>query len=568
MARLDGRIIAYGSTPDEAARAAQRSRHKERPEISYMAPESPVHLSPLLDEVRTALPNQEIYLVGGAVRDALLGKVSHDLDFAVPEKAVPLARRIASALKADFYVLDDEYDIARVLVSGRESSDASERTRTARDVLDFSSYRKFKIANRQASEATSRRLASIDDDLRGRDFTINAMAYDLRDGTTLDPLHGAADLRARVLRACTPTALEDDPVRILRGVRLAAALDLRIEPATRLAMKKAAGELPRISPERQRDELFKMIEGKRPEAALRALEMLGVFGYLMPEIGRLKGVGQSPPHVADVWEHTLSVIRYLDQIIDVLSQGQDADKNDELFTGLLNLRLGRYRDRFAAHFAGALNAERSIRGLLLLAALYHDVSKPATKSLDQDGRFRFIGHETAGAEAAVEQARAFNLSNDEIERLRTIIANHMRLHFHVNLRAGEGEEPTRRAIYRFFRDTGEAGVDLVLLGLADLRGTHGHLLTQELWTQALDIARLFLEHYWEKPHEAVAPPRLIDGSDLMSAYGLTPGPVVGALLEAIREAQAVGQISTREQALEFGRAWLTNRESGGTSEQQ
>ena len=321
-------------------------------------------------------------------------------------------------------------------------------------------------------------------------------------------------------------------------------------------MKQAAPLLTNISPERQRDELFKILEGPRPDASLRALEMLGVFPYLFPELSAMKGVEQSVPHVHDVWEHTLSVMQNLESILSALASGYDAEKTTDLFTGLLTLRLGHHREQFAAHFNQSLNTDRSMRALLFFAALYHDISKPATKSVEETGRIQFFGHDEQGAKVAVERAHALNLSNDEIERFKIIIENHMRFHFFTSQMEGKKKEPSRKAIYRFFRDAGEVGVDLVLIGLADLRGTRGHTLTQKSWTAALDVARILLENYWEKPEETVAPPRLINGLDVMNEYQLQAGPIIGQVLEAIREAQATGTVLTREEALAFGREWL------------
>jgi poly(A) polymerase len=132
----------------------------------------------------------------------------------------------------------------------------------------------------------------------------------------------------------------------------------------------------------------------------------------------------------------------------------------------------------------------------------------------------------------------------------------MRFHFFTDRMADDRQEPSRKAIYRFFRDAGEAGVDLVLLGLADLRGTQGPMLTQATWTAALDVARILLENYWEKREETVAPPRLLDGNDLMKELSIQPGRKIGQLLEAIREGQATGKIHTREEALELARGQL------------
>jgi poly(A) polymerase len=533
VARVRGRIVAQGDTPEQALQAAQISRHKEKPEIIYMP--VPSSYPPLIDKVREILPDQELYLVGGAARDMLLNRVSHDLDFALPANGISLARRVANALKADFMVLDSERDTGRVIVTDPDGT---------RTFLDFTVYRG----------------KDLDEDLRARDFTINAIAFDPRSQTMIDPLHGGEDLRAKLIRACSPTSLSDDPVRILRAIRQAAAFEFKIDLETRQAMKQAASLLPKVSPERQRDELFKMLEGRKPDASMRALEMLGVFPHLLPELPALKGVEQSPPHVYDVWEHTLSVLAHLEGILTVLAPGYEAESTSDLFTGLLTLRIGRFREQLARHFAQSLNTDRSVRAVLFFAALYHDVQKPATRSVDETWRIRFFDHEVRGAEVAAQRGRSFNLSNDEVERIRTIVQHHMRFHFFASRLEEEKQEPSRKAIYRFFRDTGEAGVDLVLLGLADLRGTRGTTLTQETWAAALDVARILLENYWEKPQETVAPSRLLDGNELMSALGLEPGRVVGQLLEAIREGQATGKIENREQALELAREYLKKSE--------
>ena len=212
--------------------------------------------------------------------------------------------------------------------------------------------------------------------------------------------------------------------------------------------------------------------------------------------------------------------------------------------------------RIAAHFANSLNPERSIHGLLFFAALVHDVAKPQTRSVDENGRMRFLGHAEAGARIAVECADRLHLSRDEQERLDVIIRNHMRFHYHVSRMEAVSKPPSRRAIYRFFRDAGAAGVDLVLLGLADRRGTQDSSLTQETWSAALSVARLLLENYWEKPQESISPLKLLDGNDLMVELNLQPGEQLGRLLEAIREAQAVGKVVTRDQAIIFSRDWL------------
>jgi hypothetical protein len=240
----------------------------------------------------------------------------------------------------------------------------------------------------------------------------------------------------------------------------------------------------------------------------------------------------------------------------VLSPKYDEQKsNADLMNGLLVLRLGRYRQQIGEHLGFTLNADRSARALLFFAALYHDVNKPQTKSIEENGRIRFLGHDEQGARTAVSRGSALHLSNDELERLNIIIRHHMRVHGHTS-RLEAGQEITRKSIYRFFRDAGEAGVDLILLSLADTRATYDQTLTQEHWAACLDASRLLLEAWYEKADEIIKPLALINGDDLITELKLKPGPEIGKLLEAIRETQAAGSLSTREEALAFSRGWL------------
>ena len=530
VALVGGRVVAQGGTPEQALYASQSSRYKERPEIRFMS--ASFNLPPLLEKIINVLPaNTEVYLVGGAVRDLLTNRLSPDFDFAVPSNGISLARTVANALKADFMVLDSERDTGRVVIIEGETY----------TYLDFAAYRG----------------ATLDDDLRDRDFTINAMALNLRDITIIDPLNGATDIRAKVIRACSPDSLTNDPVRILRAVRQAAAFGFTIDKSTRELMKQAADKINNVSIERVRDEVFKILGGPKASASIRALEMLGVLQHLMPELLKMRGVTQSNPHIHEVWTHTLAVVDQLDNLLtSSLRLDFDPEKTSDMFMGLVSLKIGRYREQIAKHFANQLNPSRSHRSLLFFAALYHDVCKPDTKTIDESGRIRFFDHDIKGAEVVADRARAFNLSNDEVERLHTIVRHHMRFHFFADRLEREGQPPSRKAVYRFFRDSGAASVDLILLALADLRGTKGNELTQVTWTAYLDIARILLENYWERPEEVINPPRLVDGNELMKELNLQPGKIVGVLLESIRENQAAGKIVDKEQALVFAREEL------------
>ena len=537
VALVKGRVVAQGETREAAFLAARAIRPKEQLDLVFMSESLAVFHSPLVLLLRDNIPvDQPIYLVGGAVRDALLARPIHDLDFAVSGGALRLAKALADKLSAAFYPLDEENDTARLVIIHADGT---------RDILDFAGFRGD----------------TLEDDLRGRDFTLNAVALDLHTGQILDPLEGLQDLRAKRLRACSETSLSEDPVRILRAVRQAAAFGLTIDSQTRQWMKDAVPGLGSVSPERLRDEILKILSGPQPDTALRALDLLGVLPHLLPELEAMKGIQQSAPHVQDVWSHTLSALRHLEGILDVLAPQHDAEKaNSDLFNGLLVTHLGRYRAQLAEHFARQINTDRSLRSLLFFAALYHDVEKPSTRTVEESGRIRFFEHDDKGAQTALRRAIALRLSNDEMDRVKAIVAHHMRVHGFTD-RLLRGNLVTRKAIYRYFRDTGPAGIDIVLHSLADMRATYEQTLPQDSWKAALDASRTLFEAYWEKTEEIIRPPQLINGDDLIKELHMSPGREIGQILETIRENQAAGILSSREAALAFASGWLQGRKS-------
>jgi hypothetical protein len=533
IARLGRRVIAQGGTPEQARQAAQ-SRFKEIPEILFMPGNKTLNFPKILDLVRAALPDDmPVYLVGGAVRDALLGTEIHDLDFVLQRDAIIKSRRVARILKADFYPLDDERDTGRILAVDENGS---------RIRMDFAAFRG----------------RDLESDLVGRDFTLNAIAFDLRDNTIHDPLGGVQDLQEMRLRACSQTSFSDDPVRILRGIRLAANFGFNIEPETREAMKKAASLSGDISPERLRDEIFRLLDGAQPATCLRALDMLGVLSHILPELAPLRGFDQPVPHVHKVWEHTLATMVHLEALLASLTVGREPDLEADLPDRFMVQVIGGYRTKICEILASTLTGDRSHRSLLFLAALYHDVAKPLVITNDEQGQMHFWNHDQVGAQVTAVRARALMMSNEETAWLQLIISNHLRILFHTQRLVREGKPPSRRAIYRFFRDTGMAGMELCLLALADLRATYEQTLPQDTWAAALEVVRLMLENWFEKPGEAINPPALVNGDDLMKALALEPGKKVGELLEAIREAQAMGDVSTRAQALKLAKKRLLN----------
>jgi len=527
VALIKGQVAGTGATRTEALASAQISQSKAQPQVIFVPEDFPYELPEIIERVRAYIPQPEnAWLVGGAVRDAMLSRVGRDLDFAVKGDGLAVARRVAEALQAAFYPLDAERGMGRIIL--REMADEPPFT------LDFAELRG----------------ADIYADLAARDFTLNAMAVPLAaPETLLDPLRGAADLRAKLIRACAPDSITADPVRGLRAVRLAAQFNFKIEKETRAAIKASAAEIANVSAERVRDELARCVSGPQPAATLRALDWLGLLDMILPELAALKGVTQSPPHTMDVWEHTLTVVARLADVIYILGPQHDMDAASDLTLGLVSVRLGRYRHKITRHLTEALSSERPTRWILLLAALLHDAAKPQTRTVDEDGRIRFLGHEAAGAKLAAEVFMRLKFSADEVKRAHTIVAHHMR----PRQLSREGE-PSARAIYRFFKDTGPAGVEIILLSLADLMGKSGsYPPPQTEWAEHVAACAKMLEAYFEKRETAIAPKPFITGDDLMRELNLPPGPQIGQLLEAIREAQVEGRVTDAKDALALAR---------------
>jgi tRNA nucleotidyltransferase/poly(A) polymerase len=536
VALYAGKVIAQGGTPGQAEKSAHATRFKESVQIMYVPTSQRLVYPDLVYRLRELLTNEkQVYLVGGVVRDALLGRQSKDIDLVVSLRAIDIARKTAERLGCSFYPLHEEYDAARLVVITPENE---------RILVDF----------------TSMRGSGIEDDLFERDFSINALAAPLLNpNEILDPTGGIQDLLVRQIRVCTVNSLVNDPVRILRGLRLAATLGFKIEKETRGLMRKSIAGLEDVSVERKRDELFHLLAGEQPAATIRALDMLGGLPFVLPELGLTRGVQQSPPHTLDVFEHSLDTIRYLYRMLEILSPdySQPEIGAENLIEGLVFIHLGKFRTQIHQHLVRHFTPDRNGRAILFFAALHHDIGKTTTQTSEEPtGRIRFFGHEKAGAELVAKRARLLHLSNQEVEHIERIVRHHMR----PMLLANSDDPPTRRAIYRFFRDAGLAGVDICLLAMADFLASYHINPPQELWNRYLKTIRTLLEGYWETNQVNIKPVLFLDGTIIMEKFNLQPGPLIGELLEQLREAQAIGEITNREQALEFIQLLVNERQ--------
>jgi len=496
--------------------------------------------SGILQDVKEAAETLgvRVYIVGGCVRDRLMGRESHDMDFAVDGSAMTLARVVADRTRGAYFPLDEERDTARVL----------HKVGSRTDYLDFAGLRD----------------RDLDADLKLRDFTVNAIAVALDNWEQepppwIDPTGGRRDLEEGLIRATTPKALVDDPLRALRAVRLVGRMGFHLDPTTEFLIRRDAHLLATVSTERVRDELSLMLESRNVYTQVLDLDRLGLLTVIFPELIPLRDVEQGPWHAWDVYQHSLRAIQGLDALYDA-SAMLDLAGQKGIWEPWLAVQEPFLAD-INAHLSEELSGGRTRRVLLYLAALLHDVAKPDLRREDESGRARFHGHDKAGAPIVGTILRRLHFSAREVKEGRTIVEHHMRPGLLTR-----DKRVTRRAAYRFFRDTGEAAVAILLLSLADYLATKGttkgSTIEAEQWEEHLSTIRRLLTLYYREP-EIVNPPRLLTGDDLMRELDMPPGPRIGQLLEAIREAQAVGEVRSQEDALALARGLLMD-EGGAT----
>jgi len=350
----------------------------------------------------------------------------------------------------------------------------------------------------------------------------------------IDPLNGIADLTGKRIRICSDTAFQSDPVRMLRAVRLSVKLGFMIDPSTSRQIKRDAGLITRAPGERIRDELARILEIPKAAASIRALDKMGLLLPIIPELKDAKDVQQPPEHYWDVFEHSVETVYFTEVVLRIPGITTSANVIREIV----------WNPEVEAYFQTPVGAEISRVGLIKLAALFHDIAKPETKMIDEKGKMHFYGHPEQGAEKIIAIMRRLRFSGKETEFVEKLVKYHLR----PGLINGNLELPTKRAVYRYYRDTHPVSIDLLYMNLADYLAARGPLLEIDEWKRYSKKVRSIFDTKADEP-SVIAPEKLIDGNSLMQALNLTPGPIVGELLEVVREAQAAGEIKTKEDAL-------------------
>ena len=458
--------------------------------------------SPAAAAARAALADWSgAWAVGGAVRDALLGRAVVDLDLAVGGDEREAARRIAARAGGTAFELSSDFGTWRALAGDRSWH----------------------------ADVSRLRGDSIEADLGERDFTVNAIALQLADGSEIiDPQGGAADLEARVLRPVSECALADDPLRILRAARLGAELGFALDPETVRLARASAARAASPAGERQLAELRLLLAGPEPLRGLELLDELGATAEILPELEALRGVDQNPNHHLDVHGHTLEVLANLLEV--------ESD-------------LDRYAGDAAAEVRALLDeplGDELNRGdALRFGAILHDCGKPATRVEHEGGFVSFVGHDREGARIVAEACARLKTSRAVSRHLQALTLHHLHLGFMTR------ERPlTRERLYEYLKLTEPVAADVTLLTVADrlaARGT-GSTATPEMIEAHLELAREVLPAAlaW---HRDGAPKSPIAGNDLAEALGIEEGPELGRLLGEVEKRVFTGEIVSADDAI-------------------
>ena len=439
------------------------------------------------------------WIVGGALRDELLGREVTDIDIAVEGDPEAAARERAAEVRGPVFQLSETFGAWRV--------------------VDRRGGRVYDYAPLQGT--------TIEEDLRKRDFTVNAMARPSEGGDLVDPLGGRADIESRTLRVIGPESYENDPLRPLRLARFAAELGFQPDQETERLTSEAAPRVTEASGERVFAELRRLVLAPGAVQGLALADRLGMLHAVLPELAALHDVEQSHYHHKDVYGHTLEV---LERLIELEGKVE-----------------GELREVLDEPLADELTRGQALR----FGALLHDIGKPATHDVREDGRVTFMGHDRLGEEMVRQVCRRLRTSERLSRFLQGITRHHLVLGFLVHDRPLD-----RRAIYRYLKRTSPVEVEVTLLSCADRLATRGENADRAI-DNHMELAKELMPVALEWRRQG--PPRLpLRGDELAEELGIEPGPELGRVLAELEEAAYAGEVTSRDEAVEIARRLREN----------
>ena len=448
----------------------------------------------------------QIWLVGGLLRDIYLkrGKAKMDFDFCVERKTFSVAKELARRISAKFIILDEDQESARVIL---------------------------KLKNKiYTYDFTLMRGQNLAEDLGLRDFSINTLAVNLREkGAKLIDYYGARkDLRAKRIRIIKEEVLLHDPLRILRGFTFAGLFDSRIDRKTLALLARFKSSLKRVSRERINEEIFKIFALGSSFRILKIMDRLKIIDEIIPHLDAMRAVSQGAYHHLDVWQHSLETLKQ--------------------FELLYRNRLKKNKDIYSYLNEDLANARSRIQ-IVKLACILHDIGKPFAMK-KKSKKTIFHTHEKIGRDLAEDISKSLRLSLREKEILKKLIFWHLRPGY-----LADQITPSRRAVYRFFRDCAKEGVGVILLSLADWRATRGPKTSIKKRRRHERIMLKLVADYFKEQKDKPLP-KVVDGYDIMRKFRLKSSPLVGKILKKVAEEQSLGKISNKTEAYRLAKKIL------------
>lgn len=440
------------------------------------------------------------FITGGSIRDILLGRVPIDYDITVTGDPKEFAEKMAASASGHIVEIGKPgQSIIRVL--------------TADHIFDI----------------TSLRGISIEEDLAKRDFTINAMAYEVPSGKIIDHFGGRRDLANKKIRLVSEDIFTRDPIRLLRAFRMGAWLDFEIESQTQTTIRRHAALIRRTAGERIRTELFQIFTRPNSHHFVEKMDGTELLTAIFPEIDSLKGCIQNRHHLYDVFEHTLRAYFHLENIL-----------NDP----------GKFIPETASELTRFMDDD--IPALLKCSILLHDIGKPSVKTKENSGESHFYGHARKSADMAMVIGQRLKLSNRERQFVDVIIRNHIKPLFlfisHTK------KSLTKRALTRFFIKYGDNTPYLLLHAIADIMAKNDPM--DSINEEFLSFIRENLGNFFYKYNPKRKEPPLINGDDLIGEFGLTPSPLFKKILHLVEEAQLTNKATSRSDAIELVKDFL------------
>ena len=455
--------------------------------------------SEIFESIKKVVPSSvQIYLVGGAVRDIILGRKVRDFDFVIEGLVRPVGRNLANELNGKFYVLDDDRNMVRVLLNA-----------------DSDEYYCIDISQLNGS--------TLEEDLYSRDFTINAIAIDfIQKNKFIDPMGGVSDLKEKKLRMCNLESIKSDPLRGMRAIRMAVDYDLTMDSDLIHALNEIRPFLSVASVERYRDELFKILDGEKTVTAVRLLDKYAFLDFLFP--------GKNPTNDEALYDW----LRSAEHLINILAREFREDESSNLISGMAVLKLGSFRDKLNEFFYNDNNLIHERRSLLIFSII---------------ARFyRTEENSRSVSEILKSRSKKMLLSTAEMKLIIKSFEAFMELHSLFNL-----EEYSDVVIYRYFQKFGDYGIDGIFLKLIETHINKDILRDSAQWTKVLDHVARYFDAWFNHFDTIIKPKPLLSGDQISKLFNIPAGPEIGELKNAILEAQIENLITDREGAIKFTR---------------